>query len=369
MIGTFVPTPVPASIIEAIQSIEVINTDEGQDGFQITFSIGRSGSSQVDDYPLVENSLLKPFNRIIIITNFGITSKVLIDGIITHHQLNPSNDPGKSTLTITGEDLSVMMDMHELSITWPNLPTFAIINLILLEYAQYGLIPMVIPPLVVDVPLAVLKTPYQKDTDLNYVRQIAQSYNYVFYIEPTDTPGINTAYWGPLIKVGIPQKALSVNMGPSTNVLSINFQNNSLKPTMVLGTVQDRESGITIPVITLASSQPPLSSQPAWLANLPNVKNKLLDSGGMTILEAYVKAQAETDSTMDVVTASGQIDTLVYGDVLKARNLVGLRGVGFSYDGLYYVKSVTHQIKRGEYKQSFTLTREGTGSLVSGVQI
>ena len=36
-----------------------------------------------------------------------------------------------------------------------------------------------------------------------------------------------------------------------------------------------------------------------------------------------------------------------------------MRGAGSAYDGLYYVKSVTHNIKRGEYKQSFTLTRNG----------
>ena len=47
--------------------------------------------------------------------------------------------------------------------------------------------------------------------------------------------------------------------------------------------------------------------------------------------------------------------------MLKARGLVGVRGAGPAFDGLYYVKSVTHSIKRGEYKQSFTLTRERPG--------
>ena len=40
------------------------------------------------------------------------------------------------------------------------------------------------------------------------------------------------------------------------------------------------------------------------------------------------------------------------------------RGAGFSYDGDYYVKSVTHSIRLGEYKQRFTLTREGIGATV-----
>jgi hypothetical protein len=46
---------------------------------------------------------------------------------------------------------------------------------------------------------------------------------------------------------------------------------------------------------------------------------------------------------------------------------VGVRGAGPAFDGLYYVKSVTHRIKRGEYKQSFKLSRNGLVSTVPTV--
>ena len=54
-----------------------------------------------------------------------------------------------------------------------------------------------------------------------------------------------------------------------------------------------------------------------------------------------------------------------YGHILRARRLVGVRGVGDTYGGLYYVKKVTHTIDvtGGSYKQSFELNRRGTGSL------
>jgi hypothetical protein len=86
-------------------------------------------------------------------------------------------------------------------------------------------------------------------------------------------------------------------------------------------------------------------------------------------MQAYSQAQAETDKSTDaVVTASSELDVTHYGEILRARRIVGLRGVGYLHDGLYYVKSVTHKIKRGEYKQSFTLTREGLGSITSVVR-
>ena len=56
---------------------------------------------------------------------------------------------------------------------------------------------------------------------------------------------------------------------------------------------------------------------------------------------------------------------LRYGRVLKRARLVGVRGAGIAFDGLYYVESVTSTLKRGEFKQSFTLTRNGLISITS----
>jgi hypothetical protein len=58
---------------------------------------------------------------------------------------------------------------------------------------------------------------------------------------------------------------------------------------------------------------------------------------------------------------------LRYGRLLKARRLVGVRGAGAAFDGLYFVKSVTSTLKRGEFKQRFSLTRNGLVSLTPAV--
>src|SRR5262249_19081535 len=61
----------------------------------------------------------------------------------------------------------------------------------------------------------------------------------------------------------------------------------------------------------------------------------------------------------DAITGSGSLDVLRYGHVLRSRMMVGVRGAGITYDGLYYVNSVTHDIKRGQYKQNFSISRDG----------
>lgn len=361
LMGPNVPIPASPSLINALKSVEVTNSDEGRDGFQIIFSVGR-GREDVLDYALMNDPSLKPFSKVTIIVLLGAIPNVLINGIITHIQLNPSNEAGQSTLTVTGEDVSVMMDMEERSETHPNQPDHIIVNKIILAYARYGLTPMVIPPPTIDVPIIVDRIPSQQGTDLSYILELAEQYDYIFYVEPTTIPGVSKAYWGPLNLISMPQKALSVNMGPETNVTSINFQYNGLKPSIVRGSIQDRTTNMNIPVITFSSLRTPLSSQPALLANQPNVRVRQFRASGLNALQAYARAQAETDGSTDVLTASGEIDTFRYGDILRARRVVGVRGVGYSHDGLYYVKSVTHRIERGSYKQSFTLIREGFGS-------
>ena len=54
-----------------------------------------------------------------------------------------------------------------------------------------------------------------------------------------------------------------------------------------------------------------------------------------------------------------------YGRVLRSRRLVGVRGAGTAFDGLYFVKQVTHKLEAGgSYQQDFTLTRNGLVSTV-----
>ena len=364
MIGPTVAVPAPQPYLEALQSVRVTHSDAGRSGFQLTFQAGRPGPSSVMDYPLLTLPLLKVFNRVILIVTINAIPSVLMDGIITDQQLSPGDQPGTGTITVTGEDVSVMMDMEEINAEHPAQPELVIANKIILSYPQYGLIPMVLPPAAMDIPLPLERIPAQRHTDLAYLTEMAERYGYVFYVVPGPAPFTNTAYWGPPVRLGIPQPALSVNQGPQTNVNTINFQFNGLAPTMVSGRVQDRQTNLAAPVQTVTSTRLPLSSQPAVVTNQPNVRTTRFQGNGLNLSQSYGRAQAQTDASTDnTLTVTGELNAVRYGAMLQARSLVGLRGVGFTFDGFYYVQSVTHDISRGEYKQSFTLKREGTGAI------
>jgi hypothetical protein len=363
-LGPALAAPAPQPIVEALTGIEVTLNSEGRDGFQLTFTLGR-GPTDLVDYPLLANPLLRPFSRVIVQVAMGVVPEVLIDGFITRHQVNPGNTPGTSTLVVTGEDVRVMMDLREFSLPYPQMSPDVRVRLILAKYALYlGAPPMVLPPIALDVPMIIERIPAQSSTDLRYVEQLAQEASYVFYVEPTLVPMVNLAYWGPENRLSIPQSALSVNMGPDTNVTSLNFSYDALGPTTVLGTVQDKRLGLLLPVVTFTSLRPPLAPLPAMLVQQPNVRSVLArETGGLDPIQAFARAQAETDRSSDALSASGELDAVRYNGLLRARRLVGVRGAGFLMDGFYYVKTVTHSIKKGEYKQRFTLSREGFGAI------
>lgn len=367
--GPSVPVPVPPPLMDALDRIEVTHSDEGRSGFQITFQVGQTPTGFLD-YALMQSPQLRPFARIIVSVLIGAIPQVVMDGIITNQELMPGREPGGSTLTVTGEDVSLMMDRQERSEEHPAQNETVIVNKIIGRYAQYGLIPLVIPPPSLDTPTPVERTPTQQGTDLAYLQAMAARYNYEFYVVPGPAPGTNTAYWGPLIRTGIPQPALSYNLGHATNVETLSFRHDGLSPQRVLGSVQDRLTGLTLPVFTLGSLLPGLSAQPPDFTNPSAVEQRAFRETGLNAIQAFARAQAQTDESMrEVVTATGSLDTVHYGRMLQARSLVGLRGVGFAYSGTYYVKQVTHQISQASYTQSFTLAREGLGAIPPVVRV
>lgn len=355
--GQNVPTPAPYDVMTSLAQVEVTNDAEQGDGFQMTFSLGKE---QSPDYSLLQSGQLDPFTLVTIAVLMGATPEALINGVITHHQLAPSNEPGMTTLTVSGRDVSVMMDLEEVNAPYSWRPDFAIVTQILLNYMQYGLIgPNVITP-TTDIPIDLQRTPRQHETDLQFIRRMARRNGFVFYVEPV-TLGVSRAFWGPASRVGLPQPALTMNMGPRTNVTELSFTLDGLSPESASGTFIDPIFKMSLPIPTLPSLRvPPLASSPT------PAKRKVLmrQTANESPVQAALAALSTTTNAPDSVIGTGTLDAVRYGSVLRARSLVGVRGTGSSYDGMYYVSKVTHRISKGAYTQGFTIKREGTGTLL-----
>ena len=164
----------------------------------------------------------------------------------------------------------------------------------------------------------------------------------------------------------LPQRALATVLGRDTTVTKINFTYDALAGTTVKDTAQDSLTGMRLPVKTFVSTRvPPLALDPG-ISPLHTNRSALFDgSSGLDAVQIYARALAKTDQSSDsIVTAMGELDALRYGGALHARGIVGVRGAGFTHDGMYFVKQVTHKISAEQYTQSFTLTREGEDALL-----
>lgn len=370
LMGPIVPVPAPRVVMDALDSVQVTTAAGSASGFQLSFQF--SAKSELNTIFLIAagqgTSLGTPPLRVMLVVTLNGTPQPLFDGVMTNVQVQAGSGGSPGTITVTGEDLTKVMDMLDFSgLPFPALPIEARVALLCAKYAPFGLIPLVIPTLFTDVPIPIEKMPAQQGTDLEYIQQLAEDVGYVFYIDPGPVPGTNIAYFGPEIKIGVPQPALNVDMDMLTNVESLNFSFDPTKGVLPIIFIQNQLTRvpIPIPIPNLNPLQPPLGVLPTPIANLTILK----DTAKMNPMQAISKGLAEAKRSQDSVTASGSLDVLRYGRPLKARQLVGVRGAGLAYDGLYYVQSVTSTLKRGEFKQSFQLTRNGLISITPRVPV
>ena len=364
MVGPAIPLPVPAEIIEALVSVEVTQRDVGPSAFTLQFTM--SNVSLLPTLFMLSGGSPFPIIRVVLSATLNGSVTVLADGVVTQVQVLPGSDAAHSVLQVTGEDLTKLMDKLDLTgLPFPAMPAEAAVALVLAKYAVLGVVPLIVPSIMLDVPIPTAKIPAQQGTDLKYVTALAAKVGYVFYVEPGPVPGTSTAYWGPRIKVGAPQPALNLDLDAFTNTARITFTYQPQKATMPIVFIQNEQTHIPlpIPIPPITALNPPLG-----LVNLPPSNTMpLKETVKYTPAQAILTGIAAAANTADTVEGKGSLDVLRYGRILTPRSLVGVRGAGLAFDGLYYVPEVKHSIKAGEFMQSFTLSRNGLISTVSAV--
>jgi hypothetical protein len=364
MVGPAVPVPVPQPVVEALTSVRVTSTaGSTASAFELQFKLAKG--SPLEILFLLSGGASIPLVRVLLVATLNGVPEVLMDGVMTDHQVSLGQD-GASTLTVQGQDLSAVMGYIDFTgIPYPAMPVEARVALILAKYAMFGIVPLVVPAPLPEVPLPTDRIPQHQGKDLDYLRNLASEIGYVFYVSPGPAPGVSVAYFGPEIKVGVPQRALNLDMDAHTNVEQINFSFDNQRATLPVLFIKNTltKFPIPIPVPNVSLVNPPLGLVPPIPKNIERVSG----ASKLSPVQAALVGLSEASRSSDAVTASGSLDVLRYGSVLKARGLVGVRGAGTAFDGLYYVRSVTHNISRGEYKQSFELARNGLVSTVPTV--
>ncbi|GGR31552.1 hypothetical protein ACFY41_02845 [Streptomyces syringium] len=355
MMGPRIPVPVPQPVTDALLSAQVTVASGQRSGFQLAFDLSKNG---LINTALLPGGFFDPEIRVVLVVTVQGTPTVLMDGVLIRQEVGVSNQPGQSTLTVTGEDLTVLMDLEDRTGTdYPAMSPAGRVAVMLTRYAQYGITPLVVPELIPQMSVPTHRVEAQNGTDLAYISELAKANGYVFYLDPGPVPGMSRAYWGPEVRLGIPQHALNVNMDALSNVDQLTFAFDGTAREEPRARVQIPATKIStlLPIPEVSILRPPLALKPAPALKKTTVNDAAKKETGSALAETLAKAMESADA----VSGSGQLDVVRYGHVLRPRELVGVRGAGITYDGLYFVKSVTHNLQRGSYTQNFTLAREG----------
>ena len=353
LMGPVFAEPVPFAVAEALVSAQVTVNSGQRSGFQLVLSTGKTSPIP----GLLTSGYFDPPTRVILVATVNGFNTVLSDGVITRHDVTPANVPGQSRLTLTGEDLTRMLDLIDFSwlLKYPATPPEGRVALMLAKYAMYRIVPMIVPSVAIDLPLPNERIPSHRGTDLQYIELLARRVGYVFYIVPGPKAGMNIGYWGPEFTLSPPQPALVVNMDVETNVESLAFSFDGFSKTIFAMLIQNEATKLPVPIVIpdVNPLSPPLGLRPPF----PLRAEPLTGVAHYTLPQAAMIGLAKAAKASQVVSGTGTLDVLRYGAILNARQLVQVRGAGQQHDGLHYVKSVTHNLKPGEYKQSFTLAR------------
>lgn len=342
--------PAAAEIIDAIEHIES-EDDLGKAGI-LRLHLGTALSEDGGQWLLVDDGSFSRLTRIqlLVATGSGLPA-VVFEGHVVETQLTLSEDPGASAFTVIAMDTTALMNLEEKVREWPNMPDSAIATAILGEYA---LVPVVddTQPVRTQVDTTVI----QRDTDIRFLRHLAQRNGFDVYVRPGPAPGVVEGHFHRPAVDDPPQGVLSVTMGEVSNVRAFSARYEMLRPTKAATAGVDARTVTRQPAESTAGDLTELGA--TALLNGDHPRTTLLRTTGMSEGGALqTLTQAAVDRSTWAVTVDGELDTAIYSDVLRSGGPVLLRGAGSTYSGTYYVETVRHRIEGESYTQHFTLRR------------
>ncbi len=297
----------------------------------------------------IDDDGLSPWDKVSISAGFPDNVMEVMSGYIT--QVKPFFDAELSQcyLDIKGMDNSVLMSTEEKLKDWPGKKDSDIATQIFTDHGFTSEVQ--------DTEIAhdeKISTIIQRETDIQFLKRLARRNGFECFVRNT------TGYFRPPQLSGKPQKTLAIQFESESNLTYFRAEIDAQKQTMVEMFQVDsltRENR----VVTVNSTQQ---------RRLGQTSAAELYAAGVTPAKTFVKqtkanlqpamqalCQGLYDDAEWIVRGEGEIVGSFYQDVLKARELVTIKGVGKTYSGVYYVTKVKHVFTDTGYTQQFRVKR------------
>lgn len=360
--------PLSFELLQGLVSAKVDVGPSGAAGFELQFELPLRSTAHSVFVPLrgegaqdagapagKKTDKALEFGRVFLALVIEARLEPLIDGVVTFVQSRPSGN-GSSSLTVTGKDLTALMNRDDASGQPFGARTASQrVEKILAKYKSWGVEAKVVAEAGEQAKPVGREIPGQQGTDYAYVMQLASDAGYVFYLEPGAEPGQSTAYWGPEVRVGTLQPALITNMDAFNTVEELDFtfdpEQNEAAEVLVEQPGSRRFQRVT-------AASPSALDAPLGRLTPREKRVQLPDVSLLSPSEVRQRARAHARRTRDVVRGQGRLDVARYARVLRSHRLVSVRGADAAFNGEYYVTRVTHELTRGSCLQTFGLARD-----------
>lgn len=320
----------------------------------------------------IDDERMSLWNKVSISAGFADNVVEVITGYIT--QVKPYFDAELSQcfLDVKGMDSNVLMSIEEKLKDWPNKKDSDIATQI---FTDYGFTPDVEDTEVVHD--EAISTIIQRETDIQFLKRLARRNGFQCFVRN------NTGYFRPPQLSGNSQEILAIQFGKESNLSYYNVEINALKPTKVemhqLDLLTRENRDVTVDS-TRQSRLGLTSASDLCVSEVAPAKIfvKHIRANDQPAMQAL--CQGLYNDAGWIVNGEGEIVGSLYKDVLKARELVTIKGVGKTYSGIYYVAKVKHVFTDSGYTQQFNVKRNalnpdgsedfgGGGSLIGGASL
>ena len=329
-----------------VVTVELDEEMAGAFRIQMAMALGADGT-----WDLVDDERFTPWQEFAIHAGFDDGTELLLDGVLTNvRPLFEAELPG-CRLELWGMDATALMDRQEHLKDWPSKKDSDIATEII---GAYGLTPDVADtPVVHD---EAVSTVIQRETDIQFLRRLALRNGYECYVED------GTCYFGPPGVDGDPQPILAIHFGAESNLSWFSADVDAATETNVGMFQLDRLEKEILSTAVESSLQPALGSSVATglLPAGTDPGQAFVAMTGTTGLEEMdALCQGLFHRAEWFVTGEGLVDGSRYGNVLRPRRPVTIKGIGETHSGVWYVTHVTHTITADGYSQQFRVKRNG----------
>jgi phage protein D len=302
---------------------------------------------------------------------------LMLRAIITKiEQTYPEN--GVPTLTLKGEDKSIMMGLVEKKKVWRDRKVSDIVRAVAQPHGFARVEAQLSPdPMIRSRPIT-----QDGKTDLAFLQELAETYHAKCFVE-LDEQGQEVLYFLPerrIVTLRRPdQLILRYRMGPTSNLISFS-------PTFDSSYIdrQKEVADIDVQGNTVESQEKPPSEIVIWpldsvrtaqasVADQAKIK-KLYDIGAKRKRELQKQLAARRATVGEVVADKAELESTndslearrlgmsasgsTFGNIwLRAKSNIVIKGANERFNGTWYVSNVTHKIDSSNYKTDFKCVR------------